>query len=219
MFRSLGLSERQAETAAAGRDMSVSEARRVWDAAGSSVVSESAVATSPAPTMSYRLVTESAAIGKSSDSRRFRARIIQGDIFGASGFYSKEVLQEAARDKVFAAGLPVGVDHPTATEMQERPTRSIRDLAGKLTTDAVYEGDGLYADVEFYPHIAPVIAAMAGDVGLSIRAMADVYQGEAAGRQGTIVSRISEALSVDVVSRAGAGGRLVSLLESVGQGR
>ena len=36
MFRSLGLSERGAEIAAAGRDMSVSEARRTWDSSGSS---------------------------------------------------------------------------------------------------------------------------------------------------------------------------------------
>lgn len=165
-------------------------------------------------------ITEVGRLPKQSNdgSKRFRARIIEGNIWGSSGFYSNQVLQEAARDRVFNAGKAVFFDHPGLTEQEDRPNRSVRDLAGKLVTDAVFESDGLYADVEFYPHAAPIVAAMAEDIGLSIRAMAEVEQGETAGRRGNIIARLTEAVSVDLVTRAGAGGRLVNLLESAAQG-
>src|SRR5690606_40272476 len=62
------------------------------------------------------------------------------------------------------------IDHPTASESVDRPERSLRDLAGRLVSDARYEGDGLYADIEVYPHWAPIIDAMAEHIGMSIRA-------------------------------------------------
>jgi hypothetical protein len=216
MFQStFGMSRGAAEVAAAGRGMSVSEARRHWDSGGSVVQESAAVATRPTSWVTE--VSESAPIGKSSDSRRFRARIIQGNVLGASGWYSAEVLQEAARDRVFGSSLGVYIDHPTASELEERPVRSVRDLAGRLVEDATYQGDGLYSTIEFFPHWAPIVSAMKADVGLSIRALAEAERGEVGGRQETVITKITEALSVDVVTKAGAGGKLVSLLESVGR--
>lgn len=146
--------------------------------------------------------------------RRFRARLIEGDIWGSSGYYSRQVLEAAAEDKVFAAGTMIFLDHPGVTEAMDRPERSVRDLAGRLASDAVYESDGLYADIEVYPHVAPLIEAMAEDIGMSIRATAEVEYGEAAGRRGQLISQMHEALSVDFVTQAGAGGKIVSLAES-----
>lgn len=144
---------------------------------------------------------------------RYRARLIEGDRWGSSGWYGRDMLERDG-PQVWPAGTQVYMDHPGATEQHDRPERSVRDLAGKITTAPVYEADGLYADVEFYPHVAPIIEAMWEDVGMSIRAAGTAETGERDGRTGPIITSLSEGVSVDVVTRAGAGGKLVTLLES-----
>lgn len=148
-----------------------------------------------------------------STGRRYRARLIEGDRWGSSGWYGRDMLE---RDGpiVWPAGTQVYMDHPGVTEQHDRPERSVRDLAGKITTAPIYEADGLYADVEFYPHVAPIIEAMWEDVGMSIRAAGTAETGERDGRTGPVITSLTEGVSVDVVTRAGAGGKLVALLES-----
>ncbi|MFI7113965.1 hypothetical protein ACIBK9_47145 [Nonomuraea sp. NPDC050227] len=162
--------------------------------------------------LTERVSLAEAAGGQAPKGRRFRARIIQGDIQGSSGFYPAEMLKRDAA--VFREGLPVFLDHPGATESYDRPERSVRDLAGKLASTAVYERDGLYADVEVYPHWAPVVEAMAGDIGMSIRASGTVEASKDESIRGPIVTSLTEAASVDFVTAAGAGGKVVALLES-----
>lgn len=145
--------------------------------------------------------------------RRYRARLIEGDRWGSSGYYSREMLERDG-PQVWPYGTAVYLDHPGVAERHDRPERSVRDLAGKITTAPVYESDGLYADVEFYPHVAPIIEAMWEDVGMSIRAAGTAETGERDGRTGPIITSLSEGVSVDVVTRAGAGGKIVALLES-----
>jgi hypothetical protein len=108
------------------------------------------------------------------------------------------------------------MNHPSIAEENDRPERDINQLAGKLVTDARFDGSGLVAEVEFYSHFAPIIKEMAGDVGLSIRAMGESKVGEAEGRQGPIIEALVDdpLTSVDVVTVAGAGGKFLSLLES-----
>jgi hypothetical protein len=153
-----------------------------------------------------------AAGGTAPKGRKFRARIIAGDVQGSSGYYSAAMLKRDA--SVFREGLPVFLDHPGATESYDRPERSVKDLAGRLASEAVYERDGLYADVEVYPHWAPVIEAMASDIGMSIRASGTVEPSQKEGVRGPIVTSLTEASSVDFVTAAGAGGKVVALLES-----
>lgn len=162
--------------------------------------------------LTERVPLAEAAGGQKPKGRRFRARIIQGDIQGSSGFYPAAMLKRDAG--VFREGLPVFLDHPGATESYDRPERSVRDLAGRLATAAVYEGDGLYADVEVYEHWAPVIEAMASDIGMSIRASGTVEASTQDDIRGPIVTSLAEAASVDFVTAAGAGGKIVALLES-----
>ncbi|MEV6036025.1 hypothetical protein AB0L65_33060 [Nonomuraea sp. NPDC052116] len=162
--------------------------------------------------LTERVPLAEAAGGQAPKGRRFRARIIAGDIQGSSGFYPADMLKRDAG--VFREGLPVFLDHPGATESYDRPERSVRDLAGKLATTAVYERDGLYADVEVYPHWAPVVEAMAGDIGMSIRASGTVEASKDEAIRGPIVTSLTEAASVDFVTAAGAGGKVVALLES-----
>ncbi|MER5420340.1 hypothetical protein [Streptosporangium roseum] len=162
--------------------------------------------------LSERVSLAEAAGGMTPKGRRFRARLIAGDIQGSSGYYSAAMLKKHAG--VFHEGLPVFLDHPSATDAYERPERSVRDLAGRLASPAVYERDGLYADVEVYPHWAPVVEAMADHIGMSIRASGTVEASTNESIRGPIVTSLTEAASVDFVTAAGAGGKLVSLLES-----
>ena len=51
---------------------------------------------------------------------------------GSSGYYSQQVLENAARDRVWPKGTHVFFDHPSESEMHDRPERSVRDLAAVL---------------------------------------------------------------------------------------
>jgi hypothetical protein len=55
---------------------------------------------------------------------------------------------------------------------------------------------------------------MADAIGVSIRASADVAVGEAEGRNGRIVTELLEGRSVDFVTMAGRGGRVLEVIES-----
>ena len=49
--------------------------------------------------------------------------------------------------------------------MNDRPERSVRDLAGRISSTPVYEADGLYADLTLYSWAAPIVREMAEDIG------------------------------------------------------
>lgn len=145
---------------------------------------------------------------------KWRVKVIEAG-WGSSGYYGKEMLASYG-PKVFKAGTKVFMNHPSVTESSDRPERDVHQLAGKLTTDAVFTENGLVAEIEFYSHYAPIIKEMANDVGLSIHALGEAKIGEAEGREGPIIeSLVSDPMtSVDVVTVAGAGGKFISLLES-----
>src|SRR4249920_1591703 len=63
--------------------------------------------------------------------------------WGASGYYSATVLEQAAQDHIFPAGTHMYLDHPTVNEQEERPNRSVKDLAAVLVEDAKWTGQAL----------------------------------------------------------------------------
>ena len=164
--------------------------------------------------MSIKLKEDLALSAPQSSGNKWRIKVIQSG-WGSSGYYGSEMLKEYG-PAVFAAGTKVFMNHPSASEDNDRPERDVHQLAGKLVSDAVFMEDGLFADVQFYSHYAPIIKEMAGDVGLSIHALGEATLGEAEGREGPIIeSLVADPLtSVDVVTVAGAGGKFISLLES-----
>lgn len=141
--------------------------------------------------------------------------------WGSSGYYSPQVLRETATAKVFRAGTPMFLDHPGAAEEHDRPERSVRDLAAHLAEDARYDvgRDALVATVDVLPHYRDLLASLHEHVGLSIRADGVAEMGEAEGRRGPIVREITEAVSVDYVTKAGRGGKVLALMESARTGR
>ncbi len=159
-------------------------------------------------------LNENLALAVAPKGNKWRVKVIETG-WGSSGYYSEAVLSTYG-PSVFKKGTKVFMNHPSINEAQDRPERDVHQLAGKLTSDAVFSEGGLVADIEFYSHYAPIIREMAEDVGLSIHALGEAKIGEAEGREGPIIETLvaDPLTSVDVVTVAGAGGKFLSLLES-----
>lgn len=148
-------------------------------------------------------------------------------------YYSKECLQNAAANGVFE-GARCFFDHPDTIEERTRPERSVRRMAGWYSDVTCREYDdpkvgktlGLFAD--FHPAVdnTEVLSIIRTCVeyakrypskayaGLSINAMGDGQPDTINGEEWNRVDEITEVESVDIVTRAGAGGGFVPLKES-----
>lgn len=152
---------------------------------------------------------------------RYRIRIIEGNRMGSSGFYSREVIERDG-PQVFSIGTHVFLDHLTETEEWDRPEGSVRNLAGVIDSEPVYEEaaesngniEGLYADVQFFPMYADLIKSIAPHVGMSIRALAEADYREVGNDLVPVITKLIEGISVDVVTMAGAGGKILQAIES-----
>lgn len=161
-------------------------------------------------------ISEAASI-KEGKKGTWRVKLIQPG-WGSSGYYTPELL-ETYGPSTWPKGTQVYLDHPTVSEKLDRPERSIRDLGGSLVTTPVYEkggedGPGLYSDIKFLPHVEPIIEALFNIVGMSVRASGEGRVGEVEGKKGLIFESLMDGDSVDVVTKAGAGGKLIRLMES-----
>ncbi len=132
---------------------------------------------------------------------------------GSSAFYPQEVLQRDG-PKVFKAGTHVYLNHPTAMEESMRPEGDVANLAGVLTTTAVYhethaKGPGLYGRMKVFADHAQMVEEKAAHVGMSIRASGIAEAGRM--KDGVpVLKELTGAESVDVVTRAGAGGMILT---------
>jgi hypothetical protein len=163
-------------------------------------------------------ITEAGPLGtvKETKSGRLQIGLITPG-WGSSGYYSDKVLENAAAAKVFPAGTQMFLDHPGEAERYDRPERSVKDLAAVLTEDATWDpSNGLVGEAQVFGPWVELLTdeAFAAAVGVSIRASADTTVGEAEGRKGTIITELVEAKSVDFVTKAGRGGRILAVLES-----
>jgi hypothetical protein len=132
---------------------------------------------------------------------------------GSSAFYPQEVLQRDG-PKVFKAGTHVYLNHPTAAEESQRPEGDVANLAGVLTIGAVYheshvKGPGLYGRMKVFADHAQMVEEKAAHVGMSIRASGIAEAGRM--KDGVpVLKELTGAESVDVVTRAGAGGMILT---------
>ena len=138
--------------------------------------------------------------------------------WGSSGYYSAPVLENAATEQVWPKGTHVFFDHPSESERHDRPERSVRDLAMILDEDARRDAEtgGLVAEAKVIGPYRELVTdpVFMEAVGMSIRASADTTVGEAEGRKGVLVTHLVEGVSVDLVTRAGRGGRILAAVES-----
>lgn len=140
--------------------------------------------------------------------------------WGSSGYYPAATLKAAA--PVFGEGLKMYWNHQTAAEEASRPEGDLDKLAAELVEDARWmdsgaSGPGLYAKAKVFERYAGAVKDLAPHIGVSIRASGIGRTGEAEGRSGLIVEKLTAAKSVDFVTVPGAGGRVLSLFESAGR--
>lgn len=143
---------------------------------------------------------------------RYRIRIIAPGR-GSTGMYTAPNLAESA--PLFVPGTHMFFDHQTMTEDWERPERSVRDLAGVFESGAEIMPDGsLEADIKVYPSVNGIIRERWADIGVSING----WSVEEIGSDG-VVPVLAGIQSVDFVTRAGAKGAVLEVLESDGRWR
>lgn len=132
---------------------------------------------------------------------------------GSSAFYPAEVLKRDG-PSVFKANTHVYLNHQTLAEEAARPENDVRNLAGVLTTSAVYheshtKGPGLYARMKVFADHGQMVEEKAPHVGMSIRASGIAESGKS--RDGLpVLKQLTAARSVDVVTQAGAGGMILT---------
>ena len=132
---------------------------------------------------------------------------------GSSAFYPAEVLKRDGPN-VFKAGTHVYVNHPTLAEESARPEGDVKNLAGVLTSDAVYheshaKGPGLYGRMKVFADHGQMVEEKAAHVGMSIRASGIAESGKSKDGK-PILAKLTSAESVDVVTKAGAGGMILT---------
>src|SRR5687768_3466987 len=152
--------------------------------------------------------------------RDFRVILIREGLAKSGRYFTRRVVEQIA---AAAEGLRAFADHPTPSEDRERPARSVRDVVGfyKDATAVVDPITGL-VQAEATLHLfesAAWLADVAREVlasglpqeviGLSIDAVCLLRNGRPPGVASVVV--VSEGLvelrSVDVVTRASAGGK------------
>uniref|UniRef100_A0A6H1Z7U8 Uncharacterized protein n=1 Tax=viral metagenome TaxID=1070528 RepID=A0A6H1Z7U8_9ZZZZ len=136
---------------------------------------------------------------------------------GSSAFYREDQLR---RDAPVFKGAQVFLDHPTSKEAQERPERSLRDLVGVAVGDPEYRGDGpagpgVYAPTKVFKPYRETIEELAPHIGVSIRASGTRVRDKVNGEDVWVAEKFVSG-GFDFVTQAGAGGKVVPMLESVG---
>lgn len=159
--------------------------------------------------------TESASLGEKVGGK-YRVKIIAVGQ-GSSGYYS-ETLLENYGPTAFPAGTHVFLNHKTADDEYNQPERKVEAIAGFIDDAPVFEaqgaeGPGLYGAVRFKKDAENLISEIKDHIGLSIHARGSSSEGP----DGTLVIETLDYHpfnSVDIVTRAGAGGRILELMES-----
>lgn len=135
-----------------------------------------------------------------------------------SRYYSAAVLERDV-PKVYPKGTQMFIDHPGQSEQAERPERSLTTLAAVFLEDPwpVKEDDGsvtMRTTARVFAPWQTFIAEAWPHIGVSINGHGSGEYGTAEGQQGLVLEELTYGQSVDFVTRPGAGGRVVGLLES-----
>ena len=156
-----------------------------------------------------KLITESvAAPQKTGPGKVLLVLLTPGQ--GTSGYYSPEVLEQAAKDKVFPRGTQSHINHDTELERHERPAGDLRNLAAVTLEDAWIKDGNLVAETRISSAWRDFVEEFQEFIGASINARAEVSE------DGLNIERIlpSPFNRVDFVTVAGRGGRVAEVLES-----
>lgn len=161
-------------------------------------------------------------VGAQEQAKSARIKLIDAG-WGSTGYYSQELLERDG-PTAFPAGTQMFMNHVSEKERKEKPERDIKNLAAVLKTPAQFEhdpegGPGLYASAVVFSDFATAVREKASYTGVSIDADAMYVMGEAEGRHGKILTQLlaSPFNTVDFVTKAGRGGKVISVSESLRQ--
>jgi hypothetical protein len=133
---------------------------------------------------------------------------------GTAGYYTKEILQRDG-PKIFTPGTLMYVNHATEAEEAARPEGDWNSLAAVTVGNAYWddngpEGAALYAPSKVFSDYASQVKEKAPYTGLSIRAGGTRDDNAIApdGRRG-VITKLTRAESIDLVTKAGRGGKLL----------
>ncbi len=143
---------------------------------------------------------------------------------GSSAWYTESALKQAATDKIFHAGLPMRIDHPTPAEAAARPEGSVKDWGAVLAKDAEWLesyvdrtgkdlGKGLYSEIKPFSDHAQTISEKGPYAGVSICANGNALTeaGRTVIKDGVpVLHKFTSAEGADMVTRAGAGGMFLT---------
>lgn len=162
----------------------------------------------------YMLKALNEAVAATTDKtgKLWRVRLIEANVRGSSAYYPADVLERDGA-KAFPKGTPMYINHPTADEKWNQPERDVTKLGGYLASEAIFESDGLYADAHIYSDRREWLMERAEHIGLSIVAKGEVEETA----DGPRLIALTVGQSLDLVTKAGAGGKFVEVLESAKQ--
>ena len=165
------------------------------------------------------LCTEAAPVALSADEAEgdvWDNVVIELDRWGTTGYYPKDVL---IRDAAIAypKGTPICIDH-AADDRASAPSKSVAGVFVEAARHVVLD-DGrevLKAKMKIYPDEAAWVRPRAKDgvLAMSIRTPMKYEMGTRDGRYGKVATEMAPSFSVDIVSRAGAGGAFGTMVES-----
>ncbi len=167
------------------------------------------------PTLKKTLITEALPVQpiQTGDPGRYLLRIIDAGE-GSSAIYPPDALKQAAKDRIFSLGTHMHLDHPTEAEERERPERSLKDLAAVFVEDAYFNEEAAALDVpiKVAAPYRPLIDDLWESIGASIHAF--VETDNKPGKP--VVKRFlpDPRNTVDFVTKAGRGGKVLEVLES-----
>lgn len=186
------------------------EAQRRARAAVSGVVAEGQ-AVLDRPSTGTLVVETSGAPAAGRGPGKMLIKLISAGWSANGRFYGEAVLRRDGA-RAFPIGTQMHVDHATDSEQAERPYGSLRTLAGVLEADARYDdtAGGLVAPARLFQPWRDTLSDMAPHIGVSIQASVLGDHGQAEGRSGFVVEELVQGVSVDFVTRAAAGGRVLT---------
>lgn len=159
--------------------------------------------------MTIRL-SEAGALGSKSGGRKYRCKLIEAGQ-GSSGLYSADMLAEYG-PQAFPVGTHSYLNHKSYDEEWNQPERRVQDIAGVLVSTPEFYENALWGDIEFNSQGAALVEELKDHIGLSIYAIgeSEEYDG------GVNITKMlySPLNSIDIVTRAGAGGKIMELAES-----
>lgn len=156
-------------------------------------------------------ITEAAKVARSGPGKILLTIITPGQ--GSSGYYSAETIKKAAEQRAFPAGTLGMVNHASETERMEHPAGDLRNLVLATNEDAYVNAEGaLVAEARVASAWADFVNEFHDVIGASISASAQVRDT----KEGRIVERLipNPFNTVDLVTKAGRGGKPSALLES-----